>query len=204
METKKEIRLTEPRCKGGVSLEEAIAQRRSVRSYARRSLTLQEVSQLLWSVQGVTAPWGGRTAPSAGGLYPLETYVTISRVADLPQGLYHYDPKRQILRLVRPWEDADREALSEAALGQSCVRDAHAVLIIAAVEARTARKYGQRATRYVHMEVGCACENVHLQCESLGLGTVAVGAFDDRAVGHLLREAPSPLLLMPVGPKQER
>lgn len=201
METRKEIRLSEPRRKGGVSIEEALAQRRSVRSYGQRPLTLQEVSQLLWSAQGVTAQWGGRTAPSAGALYPLEVYLAASSVTNLAQGLYHYDPQKHTVRLVRPWGSEARAALSEAALSQSCVSEAPAVLIIAAVEARTARKYGQRAARYVNMEVGCACQNVYLQCEAMELGTAAVGAFDDKAVGRLLGEEPSPLLLMPIGPK---
>ena len=200
-EEARRVKLPPPQTSAGMPLEKALAQRRSVREYGSRALTLQEVSQLLWSAQGVTASWGGRTAPSAGALYPLELYIAAGNVTDLTPGLYHYATKEHALRKVRS-EDV-RGPLAKAALGQRCVRDAAAVIVIAAEYERTARKYGSRATRYVHIEVGCVCQNIHLACESLNLGTVAVGAFDDGKVGRVLGEAPAPLLLMPVGPKTE-
>ena len=92
-------------------------------------------------------------------------------------------------------------ALARSALGQAWIADAAAVLVITAVYERTRSKYGSRTERYVHMEVGHAAQNVYLQAESLGLGTVMVGAFQDKQVKQLLnlsaREAP--LALMPVG-----
>jgi len=193
--------LPKPRLAGDLPLEKALLQRRSVRTYAERALTLAEVSQLLWAAQGVTAPWGGRTAPSAGALYPLEVYLAVGEVDGLRPGLYHYSPNEHALRTVK--EKDVRRPLSKAAVGQRWVADAPAVIVIAAVAKRTASKYGARAERYVNMEVGCVCQNVHLQCESLGLGTVAVGAFEDRDVRRILGEEPAPLLLMPVGAKRK-
>ena len=195
------IKLPEPRHKSEISLEETLSRRRSVREYGTRALRPDEISQLLWAAQGITAPWGGRTAPSAGALYPLEIYLVVGDVHTLSPGLYHYDPRTHTLGLLR--EGDMRKSLSRAALGQAWVRKAQACVIIAAVVERTARKYRRRALRYVHMEVGCACQNIHLQCESLDLGTVAVGAFDDSEVARILGVGPKPLLLMPVGPRKE-
>lgn len=194
------VALPKPRLTGKLSVEQALAQRRSVRKYGARALTMQEVSQLLWAAQGITASWGGRTAPSAGALYPLELYLAAGNVKGLARGLYHYAPAESALRLVRGGDA--RQALFKACLRQGCVRDAPVVLIIACVESRTARKYGGRATRYVDIEVGAVCQSVHLQCESLGLGTVAVGAFHDRAVSRVMGEKPAPRLLMPIGPRR--
>ncbi|MBM3957868.1 MAG: SagB/ThcOx family dehydrogenase, partial [Gemmatimonadetes bacterium] len=86
------IELPEPVLRGAVSLEQALAQRRSVREYTGEPVTLEEVSQLLWAAQGQTADWGARTAPSAGALYPLETYLVAGNVSGLEQGLYRYRP----------------------------------------------------------------------------------------------------------------
>ena len=176
-----------------------MAKRRSVRSYDKRPLKQKEIAHLLWAAQGVTASWGGRTAPSAGALYPLEVYIAVNGVEGLPAGVYSYEPKGHRLRQIRSGDV--RDALSQAALGQRCVRDAPAIIVISAVYERTTRKYGPRGRRYVYMEVGYASQNVYLQCEALGLGTVAVGAFDDDKVKRILGEDPEPLLLMPVGPK---
>ena len=193
------IELPQPALDGGVSLETAISKRRSVREFSRQALPLADVAQLLWAAQGVTSREGGRTAPSAGALYPLELYLVVGKVDSLPAGLYHYRPGEHRLRLVT---DGDlRRALAGAALDQSWVRSAPAVLIIAGVYERSAKKYGQRARRYTHIETGHAAQNVYLQAEALGLGTVIVGAFEDAAVREVLG-LPSdhaPLALMPIG-----
>ena len=89
------IGLPEPRYDGDVSLEESLVKRRSVRDYAGEPLALEEVSQLLWAAQGTTADWSGRTAPSAGALYPLEVYVIVGDVRNLAAGVYRYDPQGQ-------------------------------------------------------------------------------------------------------------
>ena len=182
------------------SVERALSQRRSVRRYGERALSLAEVAQTLWSAQGITSRLGGRTAPSAGALYPIEVYLVAGKVDGLDPGVYHYRPKAHALRRVRAGDV--RSALGEAALGQEWVSKAPASLVIAAVHERTRRKYGSRAERYVDIEVGCVCQSAHLQCETLGLGTVAVGAFDDTAVARIIGESPAPLLIMPIGPKE--
>lgn len=199
MEREQGIELPQPELDGEVSLETAIRKRRSVREFSRQALPLADVAQLLWAAQGVTSRDGGRTAPSAGALYPLELYLVAGKVDALPAGLYHYHPREHRLRLVT---DGDlRKALAGAALDQSWVRSAPAVLVIAGVYERSAKKYGQRARRYTHIETGHAAQNVYLQAEALGLGTVIVGAFDDAAVREVLALPAdhAPLALMPVG-----
>ena len=130
---------------------------------------------------------------------PLEVYLVAGAVSGLRPAVYHYDPRRH--RLVLRQEGDARTRLAQAALQQGWVAEAPAVIVLAAVPARTARKYGERATRYVHMEVGHAAQNVYLQAAALGLGTTVVGAFHDTAVTRALGlpAETKPMALLPVG-----
>ncbi|ABK15930.1 SagB/ThcOx family dehydrogenase [Syntrophobacter fumaroxidans] len=193
------IKLSHPRTRGSVSIEEALLKRRSVRSYTGVPLSIEDLSQLLWAAQGMSHPRGYRTAPSAGALYPLELLVAAGRVGALSPGVYRYDPHRHEIVLHR---EGDRRAnLRRASLDQSAVGNAPAVLIFCAVYERTTRKYGERGVRYAMMEAGHAAQNVHLQVVSLGLGTVLIGAFRDDQVKSVLELGGNeePLYLMPVG-----
>jgi len=195
-----DIPLPAPALKGRLSVEEAVARRRAVREYGKGALSLAEASQLLWAAQGMTEPRQGlRAAPSAGATYPLEVYLVAGNVTGLAPGVYRYNPVRHCLLLALPSDV--RSKLSEASLGQPWLRQAPATIAIAAVYARTAGRYGSRARRYIDMEVGHAGQNIYLQAEALGLGTVAVGAFDDAGVKKVLglSKEEEPLYLMPVG-----
>ena len=194
-----QIDLPEPTLRGEVSLEETLQTRRSIREYGDGPVTLEEVSQLLWAAQGETAEWGGRTAPSAGGLYPLETYLVAGNVCDLEQGVYKYRPgEHDLLRV----GDGDRKALlAETALGQEWVEEGVAAIILAAVYERTTGKYDERGIEYVHMEAGHAAENLLLQATALGLGSVPVTGFyrgQAREVLGLPQDV-EPLYIVPVG-----
>lgn len=180
-------------------LQAALRNRRSRRAYSREALLLGELSQVLWSAQGITSAAGRRTVPSAGALYPLELHLLATHVKELPAGIYDYEPVRHAL-LQRRLADC-RSELAVAAHEQACVRTAAAVLVIAAVFERTTQTYGDRGVRYVHMEVGHVAQNVYLQASSLNLGTVLVGAFDDREVKRVLElpQEEEPLGLMPLG-----
>ena len=192
-----EVKLPEPRPSGEMSVEEALAARRSVRSYQDEALSLTELAQLLWAAQGITAHWGGRTAPSAGATYPLEVYAVVGEVTGLEAGVFHYRPDGHLF--VRRTVGDLRGELASAALGQEWVREAPVSLVIAARYERTTGRYGERGVRYVHIEVGHAGQNIYLQAEALGLGTVIVGAFDDQDVKTLLGIEEEPLAIMPVG-----
>ena len=192
-----EVMLPAARIASEVSLEEAIAARRSVRVYEQTSLALQDLAQLLWAAQGITAEWGGRAAPSAGTTYPLEVYVVTGAVKGLRSGIYRYLPDNHSATLVK--EGDLRAALSSAALGQEWIRTAPASLVIAAAYGRTTRQYGERGERYVHMEFGHVGQNVYLQAAALALGTVMVGEFDDTEVKELLETDEEPLAIMLAG-----
>lgn len=191
--------LPAPDHEGVMTVESALQKRRSEREFSTASMTLQQVAQLLWAAQGITGGKGFRTAPSAGALYPLEMYLVVGTVEQLPAGLYRYVPKRHELVLLQ--EGDYRKPLAEATYQQHIVEEAPAVLVITGIYARTARKYGRRAKRYVHIEAGNVAQNIYLQATSLNLATVYVGAFSDGTVQHVLG-LPSdhePLGLMPIG-----
>jgi SagB-type dehydrogenase family enzyme len=186
--------LPAPERKGGMSLEEALAVRRSVREFEREPITDRELSQLLWATQGITSPDGLRTTPSAGALYPLEVSVATA------SGFYHYEPREH--RLALQLEGDLRPDLCRAALLQEAIVQAPAVFVIAAAYERMAHKYGeQRAPRYVHMEAGHAGQNLLLEAVALGLGGVLIAAFNDREVERVLSlsAVQKPLYLIPVG-----
>jgi SagB-type dehydrogenase family enzyme len=197
-QTARVVPLPDPRTDGEVALEATLYERHSVREYGQASIMLPELSQLLWAAQGNNRH-GGRTAPSAGALYPIELYVVAGKVEGLAEGLYRY---RIGTHALLGLNDASlQSALASAALDQDQVKDAAAVIVVAGVVERTAVKYGKRALRYVHMEVGAVIENVCLQVAALGLATVFVGAFDDGRVKRLL-DLPadaSPFALLPIG-----
>jgi SagB-type dehydrogenase family enzyme len=195
------IALPPPRLDGAMALERALAERRSVREYARGALTLDQIAQLLWAAQGVTGANGLRSAPSAGALYPLELYLVAGEVRGLAAGVYRYIPGKH--RLAQLVAGDRRRQLCATARAQECVAEGAAVVVFSAVERRTTRKYGERGVRYVHIEVGHAAQNLALQAVALGLGSVTVGAFDDAAVTRLLNlpKGEAPLYLMPIGPR---
>lgn len=193
------VSLPHPRVVGELSVEKALLIRRSIREYRSEPLTLEEVGQLLWAAQGVTSPGGFRTAPSAGALYPLETYLVAGHVTGIAAGVYRYLPEQHALTLTLTGDR--RLDLSIAALHQTAIGKAPASLLFSAVFPRSTGKYGKRGHRYVQMETGHAAENVSLQAVAFDLGTVVIGAFDDDAVKRVASLPPEeePLAIMPVG-----
>lgn len=140
------IHLPQANVTGGATLVESIAKRRSVREFASTPLAIEQIGQMLWAAQGVTEKREGlRAAPSAGALYPLELYVIVSA------GVYHYDPLLHQLKRIMTGDR--RHKLQNAALDQESTGSAPAVFVLAAEYERTAVKYGDRASRYVSVEV---------------------------------------------------
>lgn len=199
IQSSKTIDLPEPVLMSDISVEEAIADRRSVRSYSSKSLTLQHLSQMLWSAQGITNNEGLRAAPSAGALYPLELYVVAGNVENLEPGVYRYIPEGH--KLTSTLTEDKRKELVSAASNQDWIADAPVIIVFSAVYERTTSKYGERGIRYVHMDTGFAGENLFLQAEALGLSSIVVGSFKDEAVKKVLSldNNENPLILMPVG-----
>lgn len=205
-ETAEAVPLPPPSGESDVSVEEAIANRRSRREYGEGPLSRRDLGQLLWAAQGMTTRTGdGRAAPSAGALYPLEVYVVVGTpgVEDLESGVYRYRPENH--ELVRGKTDSVQSELRAAAVDQEHVEEAAIDIVVCAVDERTTQKYGERGSeRYVPMEAGHAGENLYLQAESLELSTVAIGAFSDDRVREIV-DAPAnqrPLYIFPVGERQ--
>jgi SagB-type dehydrogenase family enzyme len=188
------VELPSPRRKGQLSLEECILRRRSIRSYLRDELSLEEISQLCWSAQGITGlrdPY--RAAPSAGATLPLELYLVKS------DGLFKYVAQGHRL-LMLSGEDLRRK-LAEVALAQDVVARVPVDFVITVVWERITGRYGQRGEMYAYEEAGHAAQNIHLQAVALGLGSVPVGAFSDAGVKQVLSLAKgeAPVYIIPVG-----
>jgi SagB-type dehydrogenase family enzyme len=195
------IKLPPPNLKGKKAVEEAIATRRSVRRYKAEPLSLSQLSQILWSAQGITAASRYRAIPSAGATFPLEVYTLVGEqtVTGLKAGIYRYEANSHSLRLHL---DGDfRQELAEAALGQGFIATCPVDIVVCALFSRTTNRYGKRGEMYVYMEAGHLGQNVALQAVALGLATVMVGAFDDGEVSRVLRvkEQAKPLYIIPVG-----
>lgn len=194
------VLLPKPSKDGEISVEMAIASRRSIRRFDSESIGLRQLSQLLWAAQGITDPRGFRAAPSAGALYPLEIFIVIGEVEGLSEGIYHYDAEGCALELRREG-DLRPEIGSASTLNQVWIKDAPIILVVCAIYERTTSKYGARGERYVHMEAGHVGENVYLQAGSLGLACTVVGAFLDDEVRRIIdvSEETTPLYLIPIG-----
>lgn len=185
-----------------LSVEQALAQRRSLRDYRDRNMTPQELAWIVHAASAITSSGGYRTAPSAGALYPIETYVAVDRVDGIAPGLYHVDVRSQALQPVRSGSVAGDLML--AGLGQEFLRKAPVVLVLTGLFQRTRWKYHERHYRYVCWEGGHVAQNIYLAAEATGLGACMVGAFFDRTLNDLLRidgRHEAALALVPVGPR---
>ena len=180
------IALPEPK-RPVVSLDDLLRTRRSVRRYSESPLSMEDLSYLLWASTGITRRerrFEFRTAPSAGGLYPLETYVAVNNVSGLAPGIYHYSIKDHALELIR--KGPFGEEVARAALDQGMCSSAPLVLMWTAMFERSRWKYGERAYRYVYLDAGHVAQNLALAAVSLGLGTCQIAATFDDEVNELL------------------
>ena len=183
-------------------MEHALHVRRSIREYTKEPLTLQEFSQLLWSCQGITSNEGFRTTPSAGALFPLEIYAVVTRVNDLKPGVYHYLPglKEHSVEPIKSGSFGSK--VHDLSTKQDFIKAVPVNIVLGTVTSRMEKEYGEMALRYVLMEMGHAAQNVHLQAEALGLGSVAIGYLNEKAVRELLGMESDPLYMISIGRKR--
>ncbi|MBG0788513.1 MAG: SagB/ThcOx family dehydrogenase [Anaerolineaceae bacterium] len=175
---------------GSYDLRKAIEERRSLRRYSEESLSLEELSYVLWLTQGVKSidekrhvTW--RTVPSAGCRHPFETYLSINRVEGLEPGLYRYlaiEHKLVALRL----DEKVNEEITEASLKQRHVATSAVTFLWAAVPERTVWRYSERSYRYLYLDAGHVCQNLYLAAESINCGICAIAAFDDDEADAIL------------------
>lgn len=181
------ISLPSPEFRNQPSLWECLNRRRSIRSFKNLPLPLETLSLLLWSCQGISARKFGfelRTAPSAGALYPVETYLSAHRVDNLEPGIYHYDVSVHALEKIK--DGNFNQAIARASLDQDFLADAAVVFIWTAIFARSSSKYRQRAYRYIYLDAGHIAENLALAAVACKLGSCQIGAFYDEEVNTLL------------------
>ena len=197
------VSLDEPDRSGGKPFFELLQTRRSERNYKTNPLSKEVLSQVIWAAQGITMATRHhqfRTAPSAGALYPVETYCLINRVADMKPGVYHYQVPDHALVLLK--EGNYGAELARAALGQAMIRDAAFVLVWSAIVERSKWKYDQRAYRYIYMDAGHIAQNAALAAVSLGLGSCQIGAFFDEEVNSVIEvdgEAETAIYMTTIG-----
>ncbi len=193
------VKLPDPEISDRSRFEELIAKRRSVRRYTDKKLSISVISRFLWAVQGISSKEGLRTAPSAGALYPLEIHIVTGEGNEIESGTYRYVPDEHTL--VKEITGDMREKLSKAALSQPMIKNAPVSIVISAVYPRITSKYGKRGLMYTHMEAGHAAQNVYLLGAELGIGTCAIGAFEDEEVRKALKLPANeePLYILPLG-----
>jgi len=181
------ISLGPPATSGGPPLWDAIKHRQSVRNFQNTPLEQAHVSQLLWATQGIVREQMGyafRTSPSAGALYPVETYVVAHSVENIDQGIYHYAVASHQLEQLKKGDF--RLDIAKAALDQDMAYSGGAVFVWTAVISRSMWKYGQRAYRYIYLDAGHIAENFALAAVALGLGSCQIGALYDGECNALL------------------
>jgi len=181
------IQLPEPDLDESADLWQCLARRRSERSTTPDPLSLGELSKLMWGTQGITARAGMhllRTAPSAGALYPFETYLYVDKVEEVPKGIYHFNVADFALECIKPGDF--NQGFTAASLGQPVVRRAAVVIIWTAMMLRCMTKYRDRAMRYIPMDLGHVCQNVQLAATAMDFGSCPIGAFYDDDFNELL------------------
>jgi SagB-type dehydrogenase family enzyme len=190
------IKLPAPRYSSDTSVEKALLERRSVRSYKAEPLTIPEIAQILWAAQGITEPKKGmRTAPSARGMYLIEVYLVAGNVTNLPAGIYRYVPQGH--ELMKITEGNVRDDLFKAA-GQAQIKSAPITLVIAGKSVEASGN-----PQWTNLEAGHVSQNVYLQAESLKLGAVTMAGFkvDDVKKALKLPANEQPVYLMCIGKK---
>lgn len=185
-ETAKLIQLIEPQnfTVGKMSLIEAIGNRRSRRKYTNESLTLEELSFLLWATQGLSKSSESgkgtmRTVPSGGARHPFETYLIINRVTGIEPGLYRYLPLDHKLCFLPGYDDSLTERVSDACLNQPFVGEGAVVFIWTAIPYRAEWRYSIVAHKMIAIDAGHLCQNLYLASEAIGAGTCAIGAYEN-------------------------
>ncbi|MEI8349976.1 MAG: SagB/ThcOx family dehydrogenase [Candidatus Omnitrophota bacterium] len=180
----KTIKLPAPQMQGGKPLMEALAQRKSVREFSSKELSLQELSNLLWAAYGINRPeTGGRTAPSARNMQEIDVYIIKA------DGLYLYDAKENALVLIIA---EDLRALTGK---QDFVAKAAVNLIFVA---DFSKMKGQASDMefYSAVDTGYVSENVYLYCASGGLVTVVRGLVDRPSLAKAMKLRPEQKIIL--------
>jgi SagB-type dehydrogenase family enzyme len=170
-----------------VSFTEAVKKRKSTRTFSTQPLSKVDLAFLLWASTGIQRTEQGydfRVAPSAGALYPIETYIAANNVEELTQGIYHYNIKNHLLEEIKLGNFGGK--LAHSALDQEMCADSSVVFIWTGVFRRSKWKYLQRAYRYIYLDAGHIAENLALAAVSINCGSCNVGAFFDDEINSIV------------------
>lgn len=180
------IKLSDPQ-NLSTPFEATIRNRKSIRNYSNKPIKKEQLSYLLWASTGIQRKEMGfefRTVPSAGALYPIETYLVINNVENVSKGVYHYNIKSHYLEELKKGDNS--KIIAKAALEQNMCADAAVVFIWTSIFNRSKCKYGQRAFRYIYLDAGHIAENLALAATGLGLGSCQIAALYDDEVNTIL------------------
>jgi len=166
---------------------EILENRKSIRNFSTKPITKEQLSYLLWTTTGIRRKeynFEYRTAPSAGALYPIETYLIINNVEEISEGIYHYSIKDHVLEELKLGDFGIE--ISNAALGQNMCAKAPIVFVWTAIFERSKWKYEQRGYRYIYLDAGHIGHNLALSATSLNLGSCQIAALFDDEVNDLI------------------
>lgn len=183
----KKVRLDKPEILPDLTLDDILKKRKSIRNFSEKPINKQQLSFLLWASTGIQREELGfefRTAPSAGALYPVETYLVLNNVKEIPKGVYHYSIKDHSLEELKTGDFSIE--IYKAALDQVMCRYAAVVFIWSAIFNRSKWKYGERAYRYIYLDAGHIAENLALASASLSLGSCQIAALFDDEVNKVI------------------
>ncbi len=173
----------------GITIREAIENRKSVRRFTGTPVTLHELSYLLWCTQGVKESIPGsatfRTVPSAGARHALETYLLVNNVEEMNPGLYRFLALEHKLLEIET-ADSIKDDIITGCLGQEMAGECAVTFIWTSVVQRMTWRYGERGYRYIHLDAGHVCQNLYLAAEAISCGVCAIAAFDDDVMNRLL------------------
>jgi SagB-type dehydrogenase family enzyme len=175
------------------SIYGCIKERRNTRLYSEGSLTLEELSYLLWATQGITGTNKGglmlRTVPCSGATHTFETYLFINRIEGISQGIYRYLPAEHKLLFIHEISEMDNK-IDAITLDQPFVpnfaKRAAVVFAWSTTPYRSEWKYDISAHKKILIDVGHVCQNLYLASESLDAGACAIGIYDQKLVDEIL------------------
>ncbi|KAA0544621.1 SagB/ThcOx family dehydrogenase [Bacillus sp. BGMRC 2118] len=184
---KKVIKLEKPNFNEVPSLWSVLQNRRSKRNFINKPMTLNQLNLLLWGTQGITADLGDyqvRTSPSAGALFPIETFMFVHNVEGLEKGLYHLNVQDWTLEGMKVGDYSN--FVFEVTEEQEMTKKAAVNFVWTAIVNRTLYKYKERTYRYIWWDVGHISQNLHIVSSALGIGSCTMGHWYDKEMNEFL------------------
>jgi SagB-type dehydrogenase family enzyme len=182
------VKLNPPELERGVSLMQALKQRKTSRNYSDKKLTQQQLSDLLWAADGVNRPDNKRTSPAAMGVYNTDIYVVLA------EGIYLYEPVKQELKPVVKG-DFRKAAGMQDFVGKAAVELVYVYNPRDSKNPRAQQIAQEKRMVWIDVEVGCMVQNVYLYCASEGLASVVRGMIDQKKFGEIIKVKPEQVII---------